>query len=125
MVSDARHFIKLLRVELEDLIEDMKLCIGRNDTRFEKDEITPYVHMENDALLKREVDAFAKFIGIIDGIDPSFYKDTTEVEADFLAKSRDYVARMEDPEAVFVLLQRKLNKVYTFISSGNGPPTPR
>ncbi len=124
MVAGARHFLKLLRVELDDLIEDTKLRIELNDRRFDREDITPYVHLENDAFLKREVDAFGKFIGIIDGIDPSIYKDTSDVEADFLAKSRDSVSRLEDPEAVFILLKRKLDKVRTFISSGDGNPAP-
>ena len=125
MVAGARHFLKLLRVELDDLIEDTRLRIELNDRRFDREDITPYVHLENDALLKREVDAFGNFIGIIDGIDPSIYKDTSEVEADFLAKSRDSVSRLEDPEAVFVLLKRKLDKVRIFISSGDENPASR
>lgn len=125
MVAGPRHFLKLFRVELDDLIEDTKLRIEMNDRRFDHEEITPYVHIENDALLKREVDAFGKFIGIIDGIDPSFYKCTSDVEADFLAKSKDFVSRREDPETVFLLIKRKLEKVRTFISSGDDDPASR
>ncbi|MBU1080858.1 MAG: hypothetical protein KKB59_10255 [Spirochaetes bacterium] len=97
-------------------MEDIKLLIEKTERRFENQEITPYVRMENEALLRREYDAFEKFVGIVDGIDASIYKCIPDVEADFLAKSRDLVSRLEDPEAVFVLLQRKLEKVRKFIS---------
>jgi hypothetical protein len=119
MDQQARHFARLFMVELEDLVEDIKLIIDRTEKRFESGEITPYVRMENEAFLQREVDAIEKFKGIVDGIDLSFYKGISDIEAAFLEKSRDFVARLEDPEAVYVLLKRKLEKVRNFLSHGN------
>lgn len=120
----ARHFARLFMVELEDLTEDIKLLIDRTERRFESGEITSYVRLENEAFFKREVDAIEKFMGLVDGIDLSFYKGTSEIEAALLEKSRDYVSRLEDPEAVYVLLQRKLEKVRKFISPGNNDSAP-
>ncbi|PKL25467.1 MAG: hypothetical protein CVV47_05260 [Spirochaetae bacterium HGW-Spirochaetae-3] len=117
MDSETRHFARLFRVELDDLIEEMKLLVERMDKRYANGEITEYVHLENLALFKRELDAFVKFSVIVDGIDPSLYKCTTDIEADLLATSRDYVSRLEDPEAVYILLKRKIDKVGKFISS--------
>jgi len=119
MDQHARHFARLFRVELEDLIEDIKLLIDRTEKRFEGGEITPYVRMENEAFLQREVDAIEKFMGIVDGIDLSIYKGTADIESAFLEQSRGFVARLEDPEAVYVLLKRKLEKVSIFVSSCN------
>ncbi len=119
MDQNARHFARLFRVELEDLIEDIKLLIDRTEKRFEGGEITPYVRMENEAFLQREVDALEKFMGIVDGIDLSIYKGTADIESAFLEQSRGFVARLEDPEAVYVLLKRKLEKVRNFLSPGN------
>jgi len=119
MDQNARHFARLFMVELEDLVEDIRLLIDRTEKRFENGEITPYVRMENEAFLQREVDAIEKFKGIVDGIDLSFYKGISDIEAAFLEKSRDFVARLEDPEAVYVLLKRKLEKVRNFLSPGN------
>ena len=122
MVSEVRHFARLFRVELDDLIEDLQLLIDRTEKRFESGEITPYVRMENEALFKRELDALTKFAGIVDGIDASNYKCTADIEAAFLEQSRDHVSRLEDPEAVYVLLKRKLEKVRTYISSDASAP---
>lgn len=124
MEHNARHFARLFMVELEDLIEDIRLLIDRTEKRFENGEITPYVHMENKAFLQREVDAIEKFMGLVDGIDLSIYKGTSDIEAAFLEKSRDYVSRLEDPEAVYVLLKRKLEKVRKFISPDNNDSAP-
>jgi len=124
MVSDARHFARLFRVELQDLIDDITLLIDRTEKRFEQGEITSYVRLENEAFLQREVDAITKFLGIVDGIDPSIYKCTSDIEADLLEKSRDFVSRLEDPEAVYILLKRKLEKVRKFIVPEDNAPTP-
>jgi len=117
MSSEARHFLRLFRVELDDLVDEMKLLVDRMESRYASGEISEYVHLENLALYRREIDAFAKFAGIVDGIDPSLYKCTSDIEADLLARSRDYVSRLEDPEAVYILLKRKIEKVGKFISS--------
>ncbi|OHD20471.1 MAG: hypothetical protein A2Y38_06760 [Spirochaetes bacterium GWB1_59_5] len=124
MDQNARHFARLFRVELEDIIEDIKLLIDRTEKRFENDEITPYVRMENKAFLQREVEAIEKFMALVDVIDLSIYKGTADIEAAFLEKSRDFVSRLEDPEAVYVLLKRKLEKVSKFISPDNNDSAP-
>lgn len=124
MDQQARHFARLFRVELEDIIEDLRLLIDRTEKRFQNDEITPYVRMENEAFLQREVDAIEKFMRLVDGIDPSIYKGTADIEAAILEKSRDFVSRLEDPEAVYVLLERKLEKVRKFISPENNESAP-
>ena len=118
MGSDARHFLRLFRVELDDLIEDIQIRIDINEKRFRDDKITEYVHLENEAVLKRQVGALEKFTEIVDVIDPSNYKDTAGIEADLLVRSSDFVSKFEDTEAVSLLLRRKIEKVRVFISTG-------
>jgi len=124
-VSDTSHFIRVLKVELEDLMEDIKHRIQLNDVRFQHEDITHYVHEENMALLNREIDALGNFIGIVDGIDAAIYKDVDEVEAALLANSKNLVARMEDPEAIYIQLKRKMRKVRMFLSSDAIEPASR
>ena len=119
MGSDARHFARLFRVELDDLIEDIQIRIDHNEKRYRDDKITEYVHLENGAVLQHQIGALKKFVEIVDGIDPSNYKDTAGIEADLIARSRDFVSKFEDTEAVSLLLQRKIEKVRVFISTGD------
>jgi len=119
MGSDARHFARLFRVELDDMIDDIRMRIDINEKRYRDDKITEYVHLENSAVLRQQIDALQKFAEIVDGIDLSNYKDTAGIEEDLLARSREFVSKFEDTEAVGQLLQRKLQKVRTFISSGD------
>lgn len=124
-MSDTSHFIRVLKVELEDLMEDIKHRIQLNDVRFQREDITHYVHEENMALLNREIDALGNFIGIVDGIDATIYKDVDEVEAALLANSKNLVARMEDPEAIYIQLKRKMRKVRVFLSADAIEPASR
>ena len=117
MSSEARHFAKLFRVELDDLIDEIGLLVDRMENSYERGELTEYVHLENAAFYKRMSDSLLKFAGIVDGIDPSIYKCMADIEADLLARSRDFTIKLEDPEAVHILLRRKLDKVKKFISS--------
>lgn len=117
MSSEARHFAKLFRVELDDLIDEIGLLVDRMENRYERGELTEYVHLENAAFYKRVSDSLQKFAGIVDGIDTSIYKCMADIETDLLAKSRDFTIKLEDPEAVHILLKRKLDKVKKFISS--------
>lgn len=125
MEANARHFVRLFRVELEDLIEDVRQLMERTETRYQRKEITDYVHLANIAFLQRELDSIVKFSGIVDGIDPSIYKGVSEIESHLLATSRDFVSRLEDPEAVYVLLKRKLEKVRIYISLDGSVSTPQ
>ncbi|MBN2875186.1 MAG: hypothetical protein JXM71_08825 [Spirochaetales bacterium] len=122
MSTSVSHFARLVRVELEDLLDDIKCRISRNDARFEREEITSYVHMENNALLKHELESIGRFGSIVDGIDPSNYKDTAAYEDQFLARAGALTGDSDDPGAVFVLLKRKLDKVRAYISSGELEP---
>jgi len=121
-MGEARRFLRLFRVELDDLSEDVQQRLEATERRFERGEITQYVRLANEALYKRELDALEKFAGIVDGIDPSIYNGIADIEAVLLARSRDYVSRLEDPEAVYVLLKRKIDKVKAFISSDDIVP---
>jgi len=124
-VSDTRHFLRVVKVELEDMLDDIRCRIQLNDARFQREDITHYVHDENLAFLNREIEALANFMGIVDGIDPAIYKDVDEIEAALLDKSKSLVARMEDPEAIHIQLKRKMRKVRMFLSSDAIEPASR
>lgn len=86
--------------------------------RYEKSEIGSYVFQENSATLQRELDALENFNTIVDGIDPSVYKGISEMTDSLLARSRELVASHEDPEVIFLLLKRKMDKILHYLSEG-------
>ncbi|MDX9958125.1 MAG: hypothetical protein AB7T74_02130 [Clostridia bacterium] len=118
MANGVRHFKRLLKAELEDLIEDIGLMEEHYRERFAGEEITPYVFQENEALLMREIDSINKFIQLVDGIDTRLYKDTSGLEADLTARARNLVDHLDDPEAVYLFIKRKIDKVHMYLASG-------
>jgi hypothetical protein len=73
MVSKCAYFLKVLRAELEDLLEDLKAVEAQYRQRFDSLEITNYVLLENEALLIREEDAYGSGVSI-DGMNSAMYK---------------------------------------------------
>ncbi len=120
MPSNVMHFMRLLQVEILDLIEDIQAVDVVQRNLFETDKQSQYVFRENDALLKREIESLQSFSKMIDDIDTSVYKDTASLAEDLLRRSSDMVKRNEDPAAIFLFLKRKINKVLQYLSAGNG-----
>lgn len=121
-MSSRKHFLRLLKAELEDLSEDIELLELRYRVRYDSSQIGEYVFRENDAFLRREKDSIANFSKIVDGIDPALYKSVTELEAHLMDRSRELVASFEDPEAIFILLKRKIDKIHTYMAEGATAP---
>ena len=115
------YFLKVLRAELEDLLEDMKTIEERYRERFASSEITNYVFLENEALLSREEESIRSLISSIDGMNSSGYKSLDEIVKDLDAVARDIITSKEYPAAVHGLLKRKMDKVYSYVSAGDAP----
>jgi len=122
MSTPVHRYLRLLKAELDDLIEDLEVIGTRYQERFDRNEIGSFVFQENEALFKREIDAVGHFKTVVDGIEPSLYKGVDELETTLLEKIDDLAARFEDPEAVSVFLRRKFAKVRAYLASGAGMP---
>ncbi len=120
MPSNNRHFLRLLQVEILDLIEDIQAVELVQKKHFEAQTESRHVFMANDALLNREIDSLHNFSKMIDEIDTSVYKDTASLAEALLLRSREIVRRHEDPEVVFVILKRKIDKVLQYLATGKG-----
>jgi hypothetical protein len=109
--------LKVLRAELEDLLDDIDLVERRIAQRFAKDEIMDYVYWENTGLVKMESESIKRLLFFIDKIDLSSYKDCNGLTIDLEKQVREIVREHEDPEAVLRFFLRKLKKVHAYIDS--------
>jgi hypothetical protein len=115
-MKDLLHrFIGILRVELEDLEDDiedlLEICQRRKDNR----EITDYVYLENKTLLVNEITALKSLIHSLDGLDTGKFASREEM---FEEVERLILARTKEsafPEAVFSLVKRRLDKVVQYL----------
>ena len=108
-------FAKVLRIELEDLEEDLKLLADLYNQREERKEITGYVFLENISLVKSEISGIEQIIRSLDDIVIDSFSSLDEfvehVDDRFRQKTQD----MGFPEAVYALVKRKLLKVSSYI----------
>ena len=69
-----KHYLEILRIELEDLREDLQLLIDECQRNRENGKITDYVFLENVTLFKNELLGVDEFFKIIDTIDTAQYE---------------------------------------------------
>jgi len=123
MPSSKNHFMRLMQVEILDLIEDIEAVEASHKQSFEADTVSQYVYRENNALLAREIHSLQKIAKLIDGLDSSVYADTASLADDLLVRSKELVRKNEDPEAVCLILDRKIDKVLQYLSIGKEKPS--
>lgn len=121
MERKCLRFLKILRAELEDLLEDLKAVEDRYRQRFAKSEITNYVFLENEALLSREEESVRALMASIDGMNSSGYKSVEEIVEALDAVAREFITTKEYPAAVHRLLRRKMEKVLSYVMAEDAP----
>ncbi|MDR1929133.1 MAG: hypothetical protein LBQ44_00750 [Treponema sp.] len=116
-MSDDRtkRFLALLKEEIEDNLGSIQYLVQSYDRKFKGGEITNYVYSENGAFLAQETAGLKKFLCFLDSISPE--GKTAEdvvllVKEAVKQKSREY----EDPEAVYGIINRKLEKSLRFFT---------
>jgi hypothetical protein len=118
----TNYFLRMLNTELscctEDLIDLEKLL----ETRLSTMEITQYVFRENDALLKREiagVDEIQRTVALMNGAE---YADLDAVVAAVRTIVRTAIVEHELPQAVFPLIDRRVQKVARYVLADAAEP---
>jgi len=108
-------FIKILKVELEETRTDMGLLVDIYRTRYSSHEITHYVQQENEALLEREIHCLEKMVPELDKFPVDEYKDKDSFIQGLNVFLKSFVEENQFPQAVFLLAERKMQKVVKYI----------
>ena len=115
-MKDILHrFIGILRIELEDLEEDINDLLELCQKRKNHDEITTYVYLENKSLLLNEIAGIKSLINSLGDLDTGRFpcQEVMFQEIDRLIRSRTRDCAF--PEAVYGLVKRRLDKVIQFL----------
>ena len=110
-------YLKVLKIELEDLEEDLEVMKELYDRREQRNEITDYVFLENVALLKTEIAGVESLVKSIDDIPVDQFSHLDEFVDYVDALFRERTEHSGYPEAVYALVKRKLSKVSRYILS--------
>ncbi|MDC7235276.1 MAG: hypothetical protein PQJ58_18735 [Spirochaetales bacterium] len=115
-MSDKRDlFLKILRVELEETSTDIALLVDIYRDRYESREITHYVQQENAALLEREIHCLEKLVPELDKFPKDDFSDKDSFVEGLSVFLKNFVKENQFPQAVFLLAERKLQKVVKYI----------
>jgi hypothetical protein len=111
-----RKYLNILRIEIEDLIEDIGLIVDEYRRRKEKGEITNYVFLENLAVLHNELLGVGDMKKMLDSIDPEVYDGLDEMVFDIETKIQNRIKNSNLAQALFPLVKRKLEKVSKYLA---------
>ena len=116
MIEHKKLFLRILKAELEDCLEDVEDLSILYERRRTKEEITDYVYKENEALLAREISGLKNILLSIDDLAIESYPSLEAFASAVDGMVQRKVLEFEDPEAVYGIAKRKLLKVLKYVS---------
>ncbi|MBU2591036.1 MAG: hypothetical protein ABIJ24_06170 [Nitrospinota bacterium] len=109
------NYLKILKIELEDLKEDMSFMIKGIEEGRHHGHMSDHVFLGNITVLKTEILGVNTFERIVNAINPDDYKNLDEMIKHLQDKVASEVRSKELPEALFGLINRKLVKVADYV----------
>ncbi len=114
MPQRKRLFLKILKAELEDCLEDIEDLTLLAERRQQTGELSPFVYLENKALLQREKQGLQSVIMALNTMESDSFPDADSLAAVVDEQIKKTVADYEEPEAVYSIAKRKLLKVLRY-----------
>lgn len=117
MDKQREKFLKILRIEMEDLENDIALLEDVTERRNQEHEITDYVLMENMALLKKELGCVHTLLQDLDAFPLEQYDSLEETAQGVKGFFREETKKHGFPPAVYQLVDRKIEKVARYVGN--------
>jgi len=111
-----RKYLDILRIEIEDLIEDIGIIVSEYRRRRDRGEITDYVFLENLAVLHNELLGVDNMMEMLGEINPDAYNKLEDLAADIEIKIQNRIKNSHLAEALYPLIKRKLEKVSKYVA---------
>ena len=125
MKHTKRRYIQLLKIELDDLKEDIGLVMEDYEAQRKRNAISQYVFLENMAVLKNEVLCVECAEHMLDQLDLERYASIEELVRDLEERFRRKMEEHGILAEVNRLIKRKLNKVARYVLGEPRPPEAR
>ena len=117
-MADAKsRYIRMLKIELDDLRDDLQVLIDDCCTREKRHESTHYVCMENMAVFKREILDVNTVDHILDRIEVDEYADVDALARALDDRFGELARRHGITDAVYSMLRRRLEKLAGYIGA--------
>jgi hypothetical protein len=116
MRNESSKFLAILRVELEDLMLDLKDAEEMYRGRFTRGDVSGYVLKENTAVLENELAGIRSVIHELWTIDTSRYETLDDLCKELHLVSLEAVKRLGFPAALLGMMSRKCAKVRRYLA---------
>lgn len=115
MKNKNKFFQEIMRLELQDLQEDIDELLQGNREKYENNKITQRVFMENEALYKNELIGLEIFKTLLLDKKPADFKDLAEFILTLKEEFHLVLKKEEIALAVKLCIDRKLLKVSEYV----------
>lgn len=120
MKSVIEKYLKILRIELEDLDRHIERLVIENQDRLKRREVTEYVCLENVAVLRSEEFGIRHFINIVDRTDPDSFDGLDALLTHLREAFASEIERAGLAPAACRFAERKISKVHRYITASDG-----
>jgi hypothetical protein len=114
-MDERRKCLAVLRIEINDLAEDIGLLLERTRERAARGEITEYVLRENVAVLERERHGVEAVAACLEGVEPQDYADLDRLIEALRARFASCLSDHGFDPVVGRLIERKVAKVAGYV----------
>ncbi len=121
MKNAKRAFRDILLLELDDLGEDIHDLIDVCAERHRNDEITNYVHKENTAFFHNEMLGIKGFYEDVKTFDIDIPMTVQDMASALKILLEQRVTNHDLAPALIPLVERKIEKVLSYVRPGGGP----
>ena len=116
MRQSKKHYLEILKIEVEDLREDLELMIEECRKNYQTEKITEHVFLANLTLFKNELLGLDEFTRIVDRTECDSF-ESLETMIDCMRKHfREKINTYGLAEALYICIERKLNKVARYVT---------
>ncbi len=116
MKAKATKFLSILKMELEEIQEDLKTLLEIYRCYEQKHEITNYVLQENSSLIQAEIAALRSLFKFLDSFSIEGCGSLDELAEAVLSKFKELIKKKEFPQALYYLIERRVQKVVKYLS---------
>jgi len=115
MHKPAQAFMTILKLELDDLEEDLKQLVEEAEVLHDKKLISNYVYLENLAVIKHELFGINGIVKRFEQTDPDQFENLDDLISSLLAAMLQVKAIELLPEGIIHLVERKMEKVKGYV----------
>lgn len=109
MTHKKDKYLKIFKLELTSLVDDVSGLIRYEKELHEKQQHTNFVYLENLVVLKDEIMGINGILGEIDRISPKF--DNYNYIDELINTIEEFIKKRGYPMAVLDMIKRKIKKI--------------